>query len=144
MFDLKEHSHTRLNILTGDWVLVSPHLMKRPWQGKVEDLATHDRPSYDPTCYLCPGNKRSDGSVNTDYKDAFVFTNDFSSLLADTPAGEINRENLLVAKSESGICRVICFSPDHSLTLPLMSETAIEKLIELWQKNLQHYQLTHL
>ena len=82
--------------------------------------------------------------MNTDYKDAFVFTNDFSSLLADTPAGEINRENLLVAKSESGICRVICFSPDHSLTLSLMSETAIEKLIELWQKNLQHYQLTHL
>lgn len=134
MFDLKEHSHTRLNILTGEWILVSPHRMKRPWQGKVEDLSNDDRPSYDPTCYLCPGNKRSDGSVNADYKDVYVFTNDFSSLLTETPAGEINSDDLLVARSESGICRVICFSPDHSLTLPLMSETAIEKLIECWKK----------
>lgn len=133
MFDLKEHAHTRLNVLTGDWVLVSPHRMKRPWQGKVEDLAKHDRPSYDPTCYLCPGNKRSDESINPSYKDVFVFTNDFSALLAETPAGEINSDDLLVAKSESGICKVICFSPDHSLTLPLMSEAAIKKLIECWQ-----------
>jgi UDPglucose--hexose-1-phosphate uridylyltransferase len=134
MFDLKEHSHTRLNILTGDLILVSPHRMKRPWQGKVEDLIKDDRPSYDPACYLCPGNKRSDGSVNAAYNNAYVFTNDFSSLLADTPQGEVNHDDLLKAKSESGVCRVICFSPDHSLTLPLMSIEAIEKLVELWQK----------
>jgi UDPglucose--hexose-1-phosphate uridylyltransferase len=134
MFDLKQHSHTRLNILTGDWILVSPHRMKRPWQGKVEDLAEDDRPAYDPACYLCSGNKRSDGSINPDYTNAFVFTNDFSSLLADTPQGEVNHNDLLMAKSESGICRVICFSPDHSLTLPLMGEEAIENVIELWQK----------
>jgi UDPglucose--hexose-1-phosphate uridylyltransferase len=134
MFDLKEHSHTRLNILTGDWILVSPHRMKRPWQGKVEDLPEQERPVYDPTCYLCPGNKRSDGTVNPGYEKAFAFTNDFSALLADTPAGEMNLDDLLIAKSESGICRVICFSPDHSLTLPLMSEAAIVNVIELWQR----------
>lgn len=133
MFDLKEHPHTRLNILTGDWVLVSPHRMKRPWQGKVEDLPEDNRPPYEPTCYLCPGNKRSDGSINPAYTDSFVFTNDFSSLLQDTPTGEINTNDLLIAKSESGSCRVICFSADHSVTLPLMSEAAIEKVIELWQ-----------
>src|SRR5690349_5794541 len=133
MFDFKEHSHTRLNILTGDWVLISPHRMKRPWQGKVEDLSADDRPVYDPDCYLCPGNKRSDGTMNPVYENAYVFTNDFSALLADSPEGELNTNDLLVAKSESGICRVICFSPDHSLTLPLMSEAAIEKVIELWQ-----------
>ncbi|RXK61626.1 UDP-glucose--hexose-1-phosphate uridylyltransferase [Lacibacter luteus] len=132
MFDLKEHSHTRLNILTGDWILVSPHRMKRPWQGKVEDLPADNRPAYDAGCYLCPGNKRSDGSMNPAYENAYVFTNDFSALLSDTPTGEYNN-SLLQAKSESGICRVICFSPDHSLTLPLMSEQAIEKVIELWQ-----------
>jgi UDPglucose--hexose-1-phosphate uridylyltransferase len=133
MFDVKEHSHTRRNILTGDWILVSPHRMKRPWQGKVEDLPNEERPVYDATCYLCPGNKRSDGSVNPVYKNAFAFTNDFSALLADTPSGEINQDDLLIAKSESGICRVICFSPDHSLTLPLMDEAAIISVIDLWQ-----------
>lgn len=134
MFDLKEHSHTRFNILTGDWILVSPHRMKRPWQGKEEDLPKDERPIYNTSCYLCPGNTRSDGSANPDYTDAYVFTNDFSALSSDTPNGEVNTDGLLLAKSESGICRVICFSPNHSLTLPMMSEAAIEKLIELWQK----------
>ena len=133
MFDSKEHSHTRLNILTGDWILVSPHRMKRPWQGKVESLPADNRPSYDPACYLCPGNKRSDGTVNPAYTDAYVFTNDFSALLPDTPDGGENEQGLLVSKSESGICRVICFSPDHSLTLPVMQEEAIVKVVQLWK-----------
>jgi UDPglucose--hexose-1-phosphate uridylyltransferase len=134
MFDLKEHSHTRKNILTGDWILVSPHRMKRPWQGKVEDMPNDERPAYEPTCNLCNGNKRSDGTINPAYENSFVFTNDFSALLTETENGEVNVNDLLVAKSESGICRVICFSPDHILTLPLMSETDIIKVIELWQK----------
>lgn len=134
MFDSKEHSHTRLNILTGDWILVSPHRMKRPWQGKQETVPADDRPSYDPTCYLCPGNKRSDGSANPAYENVYVFTNDFSALLPVTPAGGDNVSGLLVSKSESGICKVICFSPDHSLTLPLLTEEAIGVLIQLWKQ----------
>lgn len=134
MFDKKEHSHTRLNILTGDWVLVSPHRMKRPWQGKVEALPEDNRPAYDPSCYLCPGNKRSDGSQNPAYEDAYAFINDFSALLPDTPAGGDDMNGLLISKSETGICKVICFSPDHRLTLPLMEEKAIIKLIQLWKK----------
>lgn len=134
MFDLKGHSHTRLNILTGDWILVSPHRMKRPWQGKVEDTSTDDRPAYDPKCYLCPGNKRVDGTNNPDYNEPYSFINDFSALLANTPSGGYDEEGLLTAKSESGICKVICFSPQHNLTLPQMSVEEIEKVIELWQK----------
>jgi UDPglucose--hexose-1-phosphate uridylyltransferase len=134
MFDSKEHSHTRLNILTGDWILVSPHRMKRPWQGKQESVPADDRPSYDPACYLCPGNKRSDGSINPPYQNVYVFTNDFSALLPVTPAGGDNESGLLVSKSESGICKVICFSPDHSLTLPLLTEEAIAVLIQLWKQ----------
>lgn len=137
MLDLKEHSHIRLNILTGDWILISPHRMKRPWQGKVETLPKDERSAYDPACYLCPGNKRSDGSVNPTYTDTFSFNNDFSALLKDTPSGNVNKKDLLMARGESGICRVICFSPDHSLTLPLMSEAAIENLIDLWQKEFE-------
>lgn len=134
MFNVKEHSHTRRNILTGDWVLVSPHRMTRPWLGKVEALPPDDKPSYDPACYLCPGNQRSDGTTNPGYSGVYVFTNDFSALLPDTPSGSINELELLQARSESGICRVICFSPDHQLTLPRMDLAAIEDVITCWQQ----------
>lgn len=137
-FNLKEHPHTRLNILTGDWVLVSPHRTKRPWQGKVETLPPDDRPSYDPKCYLCPGNSRADGSLNPNYIDSFVFTNDYSALLEDTPNGSLNLNGLLSAKSEKGICKVISFSPNHSLTLPLLTVENIEKVIEVWCEELQN------
>lgn len=137
MFDLKEHSHTRLNILTGDWILVSPHRMKRPWQGKVENLPKQDSISYDSKCYLCPGNQRMVGSLNPNYEGAYSFINDFSALLESTPLGSINENNLLVGKSESGICKVICFSPRHDLTLPQMHIDAIKGLVKLWKKDFE-------
>lgn len=136
-FSFEEHPHKRLNILTGDWILVSPHRTKRPWQGKVEDAAIAERPRYDPQCYLCPGNKRSDGSTNPNYKAPFAFTNDFSSLLTDTPDGGLNVKGLLQAKSEKGICRVVCFSPRHDLTIPQMDIENIVEVIELWKKEFQ-------
>ncbi|MDB5245898.1 MAG: galactose-phosphate uridylyltransferase [Segetibacter sp.] len=132
--DLKEQPHTRLNILTGEWILVSPHRTKRPWQGKVETVPSNERPSYDPKCYLCPGNTRADGTVNPHYTDSFVFVNDYSALLEDTPGGSLNIQGLLEAKSEKGICKVISFSPDHSLTLPTLSLATIVKVIELWRE----------
>lgn len=134
MFDFHEHAHTRLNILTGEWILVSPHRMKRPWQGKVEAVAPDIRPQYDPTCYLCPGNKRADGSVNPAYEGPYAFLNDFSALLADTPEGVYEEDGLLSAKSEQGICKVICFSPKHHLTLSRMSEEGITGVVNLWQQ----------
>ena len=132
-FNFEEHPHQRLNILTGDWILVSPHRTKRPWQGKVEAAAVSKRPAYDEKCYLCPGNERSDGSINPKYTAPYAFTNDFSSLLNDTPLGEINVNGLLQAKSEKGICRVICFSPRHDLTLPQMEVSEIAQIIDLWK-----------
>ena len=132
-FDYKEHPHQRLNMLTGEWVLVSPHRTKRPWQGKVEALPPDNRPAYDPNCYLCPTNTRADGSSNPDYTSPYSFTNDFSALLTDTPAGTYIEQNLLQAKSERGICKVICFSPNHALTLPQMAEEDIVKVVDLWQ-----------
>ncbi len=133
-FDIKQHSHKRLNILTGEWILVSPHRTKRPWQGKVEIVNKSERPEYDAACYLCPGNKRSGDDVNPVYTEPYAFTNDYASLLADTPDGIYNEENLLKAESEKGICRVICFSPLHNLTLPQMKQADIVKVIELWQQ----------
>lgn len=131
MLDFSNDTHRRYNILTGEWVLVSPHRTKRPWQGKVEQLSTQKRPAYDPTCYLCPGNTRAGGAQTPEYEDTYVFTNDFAALTERH--GESAFDNgLLKAKGERGICRVICFSKDHSLTIPEMSIEAIEKVVDLW------------
>ena len=124
------NSHRRKNILTGEWVLVSPHRNKRPWQGKMDQPPPMSKQSYDPNCYLCPSNIRSSGALNPAYEDTFVFTNDFAALV---PAKqESYTDGLLQAKSESGECKVICYSPNHSLTLPLLHTDAIEKIIQLW------------
>ncbi len=131
--NLKENPHSRLNILTGEWVLVSPHRTKRPWQGKVEDLPQDNRPVYDEKCYLCPSNSRADGDTNPNYKESFVFKNDFSALLEDTSDGGYNENDLLVAKNQRGICKVISFSPKHNLTLPELSVPEITKVVDLWQ-----------
>ncbi len=131
--NFNNNPHRRFNILTGEWVLVSPHRTKRPWQGKTEDVPMDRRPSYDPSCYLCPGNERAGGKVNPNYEAPFSFTNDFAALL-DEVVPENYSEGLLQATSESGLCKVLCFSPDHSLTLPLMSTEAIADVISLWQK----------
>jgi UDPglucose--hexose-1-phosphate uridylyltransferase len=131
-FNIEDHPHKRFNPLTGDWVLVSPHRAKRPWQGQVEKANIEERPSYDPKCYLCPGNERAGGKTNPDYKGTFVFTNDFSALLTDSPAGEVNDGELFQAKSERGICRVICFNENHNITIPEMEVADIRKVVDMW------------
>ncbi|WP_075590656.1 UDP-glucose--hexose-1-phosphate uridylyltransferase [Labilibacter marinus] len=130
-FNMEDHPHKRLNVLTGEWVLVSPHRAKRPWQGQVEKTSEEVRPEYDPKCYLCPGNERIGGHMNPQYNEPFVFVNDFSALLKDTPEGGVDEE-LFQAKSESGICKVICFSPRHDLTVPEMEVSEIKKVVDLW------------
>ena len=119
--------------MTGEWILVSPHRTKRPWQGKTEKTNVKESTSYDPACYLCPGNKRSSGETNPEYTEPFSFTNDFSALLPDSPMISQD-EGLLKAETESGICKVVCFSPDHSLTLPLMGVEEITKVVKIWKK----------
>jgi UDPglucose--hexose-1-phosphate uridylyltransferase len=132
--DLSVHPHRRLNILTGEWILVSPHRVERPWQGKVENLADERRKSYDPSCYLCPGNERANGETNPEYKSTFVFTNDFSAMVPTVPEGEYAHQNLLVAKSECGICRVVSFSPRHDLSLAELERQDIRNVIDVWAK----------
>jgi UDPglucose--hexose-1-phosphate uridylyltransferase len=129
---LQEVPHRRFNPLTREWVLVSPHRTKRPWLGKVEKPAATNLPAYDPTCYLCPGNERAGGVKNPKYTRTFVFDNDFASLLPDVPSFEIEESGLLEARSERGICRVVCFSPRHDLTLPRMSVADICEVIDVW------------
>lgn len=131
---LADCSHRRKNILTGEWVLVSPHRTKRPWQGKQETVPKSSEPEYLDDCYLCPGNLRAGGMQNPEYDSVFVFVNDFSALQNEIEPFEYNEKGLLEAKSERGICKVICFSPKHNLTLAEMEIKDIETVIKTWKK----------
>ena len=131
-FDLAQQPHRRFNPLTGEWLLVSPHRALRPWQGQQEAPDRSQRPTYDPGCYLCPGNVRANGAVNPAYEGTFVFDNDFAALTPDAPQGAVDMGGLLRAEAESGLARVICFSPRHDLTLPEMSVEAIRGVVDVW------------
>lgn len=130
---LQKRSHKRYNSLTEEWVLVSPHRTKRPWQGQEEELSTSKRSSYDPNCYLCAGNKRANREVNPNYEDVFVFENDFAALTQSDKNYKTDN-NLIKAETETGICKVVCFSPDHSKSLAQMSIKEIEKVVYAWQR----------
>lgn len=129
-----EQPHRRLNQLTGEWVLVSPHRTKRPWQGQQEEPDRATLPAHDPGCYLCPGNERAGGAVNPEYGDTFVFTNDFAALLPDSPAASVGdvADGLLVAEPESGVCRVICYSPRHDLNMARLGVERARKVVDVW------------
>jgi len=126
--------HRRFNPLTREWVLVSPHRTERPWQGQTEPPEQQSSQPYDPNCYLCPGNTRAGGARNPSYSQTFVFDNDFAALQPDTSPAQVDIEGrgILVAEAESGICRVVCFSPRHDLTLSRMSPSEIRALVDTW------------
>ena len=129
--DFGDTSHRRFNPLTGEWVLVSPHRMKRPWQGKREAIPASGLPAHDPNCYLCAGNLRANGARNPDYPHTFVFDNDFAALAPDAPDAR-TESGLLIAEGESGVCRVLCFSPRHDLTIAMMEVADIERVVDAW------------
>jgi UDPglucose--hexose-1-phosphate uridylyltransferase len=131
--DYDNFPHRRFNLLTGEWVLVSPHRTRRPWQGQTEEPDSAAGLGYDPTCYLCPGNLRAGGERNPDYREPYVFTNDFSALLPDVPSCRTEKSSLLQAEAEAGICRVICYSPRHDLSFGQMAEVEVAAVIRCWQ-----------
>ncbi len=146
--------HRRYNPLTGEWILVSPHRARRPWLGQVERVPPENLPAYDPTCYLCPGNARAGGRRNPDYTSTYVFDNDFPALLlpgqleAEVPGQAAGMEaddlpsldpsgDLFIVQPEFGVCRVVCFSPRHDLTLPELSLEQVEAVIKTWREQTQ-------
>jgi len=133
-FDATTHPHRRYNPLLDEWILVSPHRAKRPWQGQNETIETVEEIHYDPNCYLCPGNLRSNHTPNPVYEDCFVFENDFPALMQETVGKTDENEPLFQIEPEQGINKVICFSPKHHLTLPQMSLLEIKKIVDTWQQ----------
>ncbi|MCF6271156.1 MAG: UDP-glucose--hexose-1-phosphate uridylyltransferase [Melioribacteraceae bacterium] len=134
---MNRQPHRRYNPLIGEWVLVSPHRTKRPWQGKEESQHKDDRPEYDAECYLCPSNKRAGGFTNPKYENTFVFTNDFSALLPESNNDGISENSdLFKIENLTGECRVICFSPRHNLTLAQMDVESIRKVVDVWDEQI--------
>ena len=134
LYKLQRKSHLRYNPLTRDWILVSPNRTERPWQGQTEKRANASSPAYDPNCYLCPGNPRAGGICNPAYSTTFIFDNDFAALQPDLqkPAVDGGGKNLLIATAESGVCRVVCFSPHHDSTLAQMATSEIGSIVHVW------------
>ena len=129
---LSEQAHRRYNPLAREWVLVSPHRTQRPWQGQLEAAPEELLPPYDPDCYLCPGNVRARGHRNPRYTGTFIFDNDFPTMWPETPARRWSPSELLLAETEPGVCRVLCFHPRHDLTLARMERGAIRQVVDAW------------
>nr|WP_306842462.1 UDP-glucose--hexose-1-phosphate uridylyltransferase [Chryseobacterium lathyri] len=133
-FNQKKHPHRRYNPLLDEWILVSPQRASRPWQGQTEKTAEDQLPAHDPNCYLCSGNIRANGERNPDYQGVYVFDNDFGSLMKEEVTFSNEQPDFFSLKPERGINRVICFSENHSLTLPEMEVEDIKKVVDVWQE----------
>ena len=130
-----EFPHRRFNPLRREWVLVSPHRTERPWQGELGKASGFSEVHYDRQCYLCPGNTRAGGKVTPKYESVYVFDNDYAALLPNptTPAPGVNGDpELLRWTEERGRCRVVCFHPDHSLTLARMKVAETRRVVDAW------------
>jgi UDPglucose--hexose-1-phosphate uridylyltransferase len=128
---LPRSPHRRYNALADEWILVSAGRDARPWLGAREPEHLQARPSFDPTCYLCPGNVRASGTRNPAYTETFVFTNDFAALApSDVPSSYL--DGILRAETEAGTCRVLCYTPRHDVDLGQLPHGDVRHVVDVW------------
>lgn len=124
----------RWHPLREEWVIVAAHRQQRPWTGNTVTAPAATPASYDPGCYLCPGNARISGAKNAPYTGTFVFDNDHPCVGPDAPREVAAPPPPYRASPAVGAARVVCFSPRHDLTLAEMPVPAIAEVVDVWRE----------
>src|SRR5215204_2441483 len=124
----------RWHPLREEWVIVAAHRQNRPWSGGTVEHAGEEEPSYVPDCYLCPGNLRVSGRLNADYASTFVFDNDMPCASPDAPQDLTAPAGIYRNRPALGDARVVCYSPNHSLTLAELETGQVEERLAVWQE----------
>ncbi|KAK4034505.1 galactose-1-phosphate uridyl transferase [Parachaetomium inaequale] len=129
MPDLSEVPHRRYNPLRDSWLLVSPHRIRRSWQGQHELPLVEELLEHDPKCYLCPGNLRVNGNRNPDYKSTFLFENDYHAVHMNLDG---LAASLLRSQPVIGVCYVLAFSAKHNATFANLTQKEALGVIKAW------------
>ncbi len=125
----------RWHPLREEWIVYSAPRNSRPWQG-AGLVKPAQALSFDPLCYLCPGNKRVNGSVNPDYSDVFIFENDLPVVGKQAPEVP-SLQNTIHKKSRAlGIAKVVCYDPRHYITLSQMKLRGVTKVLQAFQREM--------
>ncbi|HEX8337947.1 MAG TPA: galactose-1-phosphate uridylyltransferase, partial [Pyrinomonadaceae bacterium] len=124
----------RWHPLREEWVIVAAHRQNRPWGGGTVEHAGEGPPAYVEDCYLCPGNLRVSGRRNADYSSTFVFDNDMPCASPEAPRELERPPGIYRNQPAAGLARVVCYSPDHSLTLAELEAEEVEELLTVWQR----------
>ena len=123
----------RWHPLREEWVIIAAHRQNRPWSGETIEHNDGPLPEYVADCYLCPGNTRVSGARNDDYTSTFVFDNDHPCVGFEAPQTLQTPPGIYRNQSATGIARVVCYSPNHSLALAELEPGAIKNLLQVWQ-----------
>jgi UDPglucose--hexose-1-phosphate uridylyltransferase len=127
----------RWHPLREEWVIVAAHRQSRPWSGAEVGGQTPRPPSYDPSCYLCPGNSRVSGLKNPCYTGTFVFDNDHPCVGADAPRELAPGGGIYRNRPATGAARVVCYSPRHDETLAELDVDDVDALLQTWQRQMR-------
>jgi UDPglucose--hexose-1-phosphate uridylyltransferase len=108
--------HKRLDLLTGDWIAVSPVRNVRPLDSAG---ATDDENG----CPVCPGGIE----LPFDY-DAAVFENRFPSFVAEPPPVPVDA----LAAPSRGRCEVVIYTSRHDTSLGRLAPAELGRLLAIW------------
>jgi len=124
----------RWHPLREEWVIVAAHRQDRPWSGSTVTKSAPELPPYVADCYLCPGNMRVSGAVNPQYQQTFVFDNDHPCVSLAAPSSLETPTGLYQNRPAQGVARVVCYSPQHNLTLAELNVDQVQQLLYVWRE----------